>query len=211
MSGNNEMKKRCPYCGETIKAQAKKCIHCEEWLECPQSQGIDHGQSGHAGNAMTDEQNAALSELPECEQGERISGTKTHKSGIRRIVFQLALLAIYLLAVATVPSEERVRREFEDYLVNETEKVVARQGKREGVFVAGVAMLSNSLGITRALLLNELSKTISIRITRGPFRTCRLIYAVERSTGKEELVGIALFGETVPFFDNKDLEEWWTE
>lgn len=28
--------KRCPYCGEEISINAKKCIHCKEWLVKPQ-------------------------------------------------------------------------------------------------------------------------------------------------------------------------------
>lgn len=27
--------KKCPYCGEEISINAKKCIHCKEWLESP--------------------------------------------------------------------------------------------------------------------------------------------------------------------------------
>lgn len=35
----SESKKRCPYCGEEISINAKKCIHCKEWLEEPETKG----------------------------------------------------------------------------------------------------------------------------------------------------------------------------
>ena len=43
-----EKKKRCPYCGEKIMADARKCKHCGEWLndeaeldqEVPQKEGV---------------------------------------------------------------------------------------------------------------------------------------------------------------------------
>lgn len=36
---------KCPYCGETILAEAKKCKHCGEWLseEYAESQSDDGG------------------------------------------------------------------------------------------------------------------------------------------------------------------------
>ena len=33
----NTETKKCPYCGEEISINAKKCIHCKEWLESPTS------------------------------------------------------------------------------------------------------------------------------------------------------------------------------
>lgn len=33
----NTTTKKCPYCGEEISINAKKCIHCKEWLESPTS------------------------------------------------------------------------------------------------------------------------------------------------------------------------------
>ena len=46
---------KCPYCGETILAEAKKCKHCGEWLsdEYAESQSDDGDGGGFLGKAIS--------------------------------------------------------------------------------------------------------------------------------------------------------------
>lgn len=41
----SESIKKCPYCGEEISINAKKCIHCKEWIEEPLTQESQSGKS----------------------------------------------------------------------------------------------------------------------------------------------------------------------
>lgn len=40
--------KKCPYCGEEISINAKKCIHCKEWLESTSPSQIIAPERHHA-------------------------------------------------------------------------------------------------------------------------------------------------------------------
>ena len=53
-----EEMKKCPHCGEEIKAEAKKCRYCGEWLEQPDSN--DLMTDGNAQVSSASQQNGAF-------------------------------------------------------------------------------------------------------------------------------------------------------
>lgn len=53
-----EEMKKCPHCGEEIKAEAKKCRYCGEWLEQPVS--TDSASDENTQNAVAPQQDSAF-------------------------------------------------------------------------------------------------------------------------------------------------------
>ena len=53
-----EEMKKCPHCGEEIKAEAKKCRYCGEWLEQPDSNELV--ADGNAQVSSASQQNGAF-------------------------------------------------------------------------------------------------------------------------------------------------------
>lgn len=79
--------KRCPYCGEEIKAAAKKCIHCGEWLVIDET-----SKPQVSGNAFVNSTGVA-GDLPQ------IDNMKTFLSSWIWPVVILALLAEIVVTV----------------------------------------------------------------------------------------------------------------
>ena len=92
-----ENTKRCPYCGEEIKADATKCKHCGEWLndEAVQEQSQ---KADNMGTVPTARQNAATTQSEMHEP----SGTQAIKAGPLHHNSKKWLLAIVPIVVVLV-------------------------------------------------------------------------------------------------------------
>ena len=93
MEGNY---KRCPYCGEDIKANAKKCRHCGEWL-------TEEGKKIEAARKAENKQPAPKDE-------ETSTGAVAAALGCVFVFWAMVIGGVLLLLHCTIPSEQRMDR-----------------------------------------------------------------------------------------------------
>jgi len=175
--------RRCPYCGEEIKAEAKKCRYCGEWLnkEAKERKQIVMATS----NTMQ-----TTTEAQENRESQPHSAFS--------VIWKIALVVFILLwAHGTVPTEKEHRESIKEEVRNLVHDKAYEGSKSAG---AGTLLSMAFSGIIPDVAIDKLFESSNtLKFSDGWFMSeC---YLINDSNPSGTLASIGMFGLVIPLLD----------
>lgn len=155
---------KCPYCGEEILAEAKKCKHCGEWLD-----------------------KDATEKVSNVVEKESVSDDEEYDwSWLYKVIVFIVIIAI---GISTLPSEEEQNAKIMEELRVEFRKEIRSEIRGKDLFTQalGKGVMSDDEVVDRLI-----RKHYSISINN--YKLLSTITAEDKETGEVSICGIAGFG-----------------